>query len=87
MNNHELAIPHPDVNFRRFINSPHSLLLIGIHKYVTGSFRSNIGRDPLQSLDILSADLVILDEGSVLTPWVPNRAPMIHQSISIHGRI
>jgi hypothetical protein len=73
------------VNFRSFINRAHSLFRFGIHKCITGSFRSNIGRDALQARDILAADLVILDEVSVLTPWVPNRAPIIRQSISIYG--
>jgi hypothetical protein len=65
----------------------HSLFHLGIDEQFTGSFRSNIGRDTPLARHILAADLIIIDEISMLTPWVANRVSMTLQSISDEERI
>jgi hypothetical protein len=60
----------------------HSLFRLGIDEEFRGSFRSNIGRDTPQAQHILDADLIVIDEVSMLTPWVANRVSLTLQSIS-----
>jgi ATP-dependent exoDNAse (exonuclease V) alpha subunit len=65
----------------------HSLFRLGIDEQFTGSFRSNIGRRTAHARHILAADLIVIDEVSMLTPWVANRVSMTLQPISDHDRI
>jgi hypothetical protein len=60
----------------------HSLSRLGIEEEFRGSFRSNIFRDTPQARHIFAADLLIIDEVSMLTSWVANRVSMTLQSIS-----
>jgi hypothetical protein len=63
------------------------LFHLGIDEQFTGSFRSNIGRDTPVSRHIFAADLIIIDEVSMSTPWVTNRVPMTLRSISDQDKI
>jgi hypothetical protein len=65
----------------------HSLLRLGIDEQSRGGFRSNIGRGTPLARYILAADLIIIDEEPMLTPWVANRVSLTLQSISGHERI
>jgi hypothetical protein len=65
----------------------HSLFPLGIDEHSAGGFHSNVGRRTPLARYILDADLIIIDEVSMLTPWVANRVSMTLQSISIHDRI
>jgi hypothetical protein len=65
----------------------HSLFRFGIDEQSRGGFRSNIGRDRPLARYILAADLIIIDEVSMLTPWVANRVSLTLQSISGQERI
>jgi DNA polymerase III delta prime subunit len=65
----------------------HSLFRLGIDEEFAGSFRSNIGRDTFEAKYILEADLIIIDEVSMLTPWVANRVSMTLQSISVQDQM
>jgi hypothetical protein len=60
----------------------HSLFKLGIDESVSRDFRCNIGRDTWQARHILSADLIVIDEVSMLTPWVANRISLTLRSIS-----
>jgi hypothetical protein len=60
----------------------HSLFHLGIDEEFAGSFRSNIGRGTKAAQHLLSADLIIIDEVSMLTPWVTTRVSKTLQSIS-----
>jgi tRNA(Met) C34 N-acetyltransferase TmcA len=64
----------------------HSLFHLGIDEQFTGRFQSNIGRGTPQAEYILSADLIIIDEVSMLTPWVAKRVSLTLQSISNEER-
>jgi hypothetical protein len=64
-----------------------SLFRLGINEQSRGGFRSNIRRGTALARYILAADLIIIDEVSILTPWVVNRVPMTLQSISGYERI
>jgi GTPase SAR1 family protein len=63
----------------------HSLFRLGIDEEVQGSFRCNIGRNRIEARHLLRADLIIIDEVSMLTPWVANRVSVTLQSISVHS--
>jgi hypothetical protein len=65
----------------------HSLFRLGIDEQSLGGFRSNIGRGTPLARYVLAADLIIIDEGSILTPWVANRVSLTLQSISGYERI
>jgi hypothetical protein len=65
----------------------HSLFRLGINKQSRGGFRSNIGCDTPLTRYVLVADLIIIDEVSMLTPWVANRILLTLQSISGYERI
>jgi hypothetical protein len=52
-----------------------------------GGFRPNIGRGTPLARYILAADLNMMDEASILTPWVANGVSMILQSLSGYERI
>jgi hypothetical protein len=65
----------------------HSLFRLGIDEQSRGDFRSNIGRGTPLARYILAADLIIIDEVSMLTPWVANRVSLTLQSISGYERI
>jgi ATP-dependent exoDNAse (exonuclease V) alpha subunit len=65
----------------------HSLFRLGIDGQSGGCFRSNIGRGTPVAQYILTADLIIIDEISMLTPWVANRVSLTVQSISGYERI
>jgi hypothetical protein len=65
----------------------HSLFRLGIDEQFAGSFRSNIGCGTAQAGYILAADLIVIDEVSMLTSTVPNQVAMTLQSISDHDRI
>jgi hypothetical protein len=65
----------------------HSFFRLGIDELSTLSFHLNIGRGTLLARYILAADLIIMDEVSMLTPSVANRVSMTFQSISANGRI
>jgi hypothetical protein len=59
----------------------HSLFHLGIDEQFAGSLRSNIGRGIIQDEHILNADLIMINEVSMLIPWVANRVSMTLQSI------
>jgi hypothetical protein len=63
----------------------HSLFKLGIDETTRGDFRSNLGRDICQSRHILSADLIVIDEFSMLTSWVAHRVSLPLRSISDQG--
>jgi ABC-type branched-subunit amino acid transport system ATPase component len=65
----------------------HSLFRLGIDEQSRGGFRSNIGRGIPLVRYMLAADLIIIDEVSMLTPWVVNRVSLTLQSISGYERI
>jgi DNA replication protein DnaC len=54
----------------------HSVLHRGIDKQFAGSFRYNIARETIQAQHILNADLIIIDDVSMLTPSVAHRVSM-----------
>jgi ATP-dependent exoDNAse (exonuclease V) alpha subunit len=60
----------------------HFLFQLGIDEQYRGSFYSNIGGGSKAAQHLLSADLIIIDEVSMLTPWVTNRVSITLQSIS-----
>jgi hypothetical protein len=60
----------------------HSLFHPGIGEQIRGSFRSNVGRGTPLVRHILAADLIIIYEVSMLTPWMTNRVSITLQSIS-----
>jgi hypothetical protein len=60
----------------------HSLFHLGIDEQFLGSFRSNVGRRTPLARHILAADLIIIDQVSMLASWVTNRLSMTLQSIS-----
>jgi hypothetical protein len=63
------------------------LFRLGIDEQSGVDFRSNIGRGSPLVWYIFAADLIIIDEVSMLAPWVANRISMTLQSISGHERI
>jgi hypothetical protein len=65
----------------------HSLFHLVIDEQSRGGFRSNIGRGTPLARYILAADLIIVDEVPMLTPWVANRVSLTCQSISGYGKI
>jgi hypothetical protein len=65
----------------------HSLFRLEIDEQSTRSFCSNIGRGTLLARYILAADLIIVDEVSLLSPLVANRVSMTLQSISANNQI
>jgi hypothetical protein len=65
----------------------HSLFRLGIDEESNGSFLSHIGRDTPYAQHLLRADLIIIDEVSMLTPWIANRASMTLRSISIEDQM
>jgi hypothetical protein len=60
----------------------HSLFDFGIDEQYRGSFRSNVGRGAPLARHIVAADLIIIDDVSMSTPWVTNRVYLTVQSIS-----
>jgi hypothetical protein len=64
-----------------------SLFRPGIDEQSRGGFRSNIERGTAPARYILTADLIILDEASMLAPWIANRVSLTLQSISGYERI
>jgi hypothetical protein len=60
----------------------HSLFLLGIDEQSRRCFRPNIGQGAPLFRYILAADLITIDEGSMLVPWVVNRVSLTLQSIS-----
>jgi hypothetical protein len=75
------AVQHPGGTTLRF------LFRLGIDEESRGGFRSNIGLGTPLARYILPADLIIIDEVSMLTPWVANRVSLTLQSISAYERI
>jgi ATP-dependent exoDNAse (exonuclease V) alpha subunit len=65
----------------------HSLFRLGIDEQFRGGFRSNIGRGTPLARYIIAADLIIIDEASMLTPWLTNRVSLTLHSISGYQRI
>jgi hypothetical protein len=59
----------------------HSLFKLGIDEAVKGEFRCNIGQGTPHARYICGADLVIIDEVSMLTPLVANRVSLTLQAI------
>jgi ATP-dependent exoDNAse (exonuclease V) alpha subunit len=59
----------------------HSLFHLGRDEQAAGGFRSNIGGGSSLARHILAADLIIIDEVSMLTPWVATRVLLTPQSI------
>jgi ATP-dependent exoDNAse (exonuclease V) alpha subunit len=64
----------------------HSLFRLGIDEAIKGEFRCNIGRDTAQANHILSDDLIMIDEVSMLTPWAANRVSPTLRLISDNER-
>jgi hypothetical protein len=60
----------------------HLLFHFGIGEQFRRSSRSNVGRGIAQARHILAANLIIIDEVSMLTPWATNRVSMTLQSRS-----
>jgi hypothetical protein len=54
----------------------HSVFRLGIDEQSQGGFRSNIERGTPLARHTLTDDLIIIDEVSMLTPWVANRVSM-----------
>jgi hypothetical protein len=65
----------------------HDLFRLGIDEQSRGGFRSNIGRGTPLARYILAADLIIIDDVSMLTRWVANRVSLTLQSIFGYERI
>jgi hypothetical protein len=65
----------------------HSLFRLGIDEQSRGRFSLNIGRGTPLGGYILAADLIIIDEVSMLTPQVADRVSLTLQSISGYERI
>jgi MoxR-like ATPase len=65
----------------------HSLFRLGIDEQSLGGFRSNIGHGTPLARYVFAADLIIIDEVSMLAPWVANRVSLTLQSISGYERI
>jgi hypothetical protein len=59
----------------------YALFRLGIDEESRGGFNCNIGRGTPHALDLLGADLIMIDEVSMLTPWVANRVSLIVQWI------
>jgi hypothetical protein len=55
----------------------HGLLKLGIDKCADDGFVCNIGRDTAHATFLLTADLIVIDEVSMLTPWVAERASRV----------
>jgi hypothetical protein len=54
----------------------HFLFRLGTDEQSRGGFRSNIGPGTPLARYILAANLIIIDEVSMLTPWVTNRVSL-----------
>jgi ATP-dependent exoDNAse (exonuclease V) alpha subunit len=65
----------------------HSLFRLGIDEEFAGRFRYNIDRGTFEAKYLLDADLIIIDEVSMLTPWVANRVSMTLHSILIQDQM
>jgi hypothetical protein len=65
----------------------HFLFRLGIDEQSRGGFRSNVGRGTPLARFILAAALIIIDEVSMLTPWVANKISLTLQSIYRYERI
>jgi hypothetical protein len=63
------------------------LFRLGIDEESSRGFRSNIGRGTFHAEDNLAADLIVIKDGSMLTPWLANRVSMTIQSISPQGEM
>jgi hypothetical protein len=63
----------------------HALLRFAIRKLFTESFRSNIDDDALHTGQMLTIDMFIVDQVSMLISWLANQASMTSQQISVHG--
>jgi hypothetical protein len=59
----------------------HSLFKMGMDEINRGPFVSPIGRRTAHAIHIVQADLIIVDEVSMLTPWVANKVSKILQWI------
>jgi ATP-dependent exoDNAse (exonuclease V) alpha subunit len=60
----------------------HSLFKLGIDEESRGGLVSHIGHGSVHGDYILRADLIVIDEVSMLTPWVANRVPATLQCIA-----
>jgi hypothetical protein len=59
----------------------HSLFKLGIDENARMDFRCNIGRDTPHARYLSGADLIVIDEVSMLTPWVANRVSLTLKAI------
>jgi hypothetical protein len=60
----------------------HSLFKLGFDERAGSTFISGVGKGTPHADYLMAADLVIIDEVSMLTPWVANRVSMTLKSIS-----
>jgi hypothetical protein len=60
----------------------HSLFRLGTDDQDHGGFQCHIGRESIDARHILSADLIVVDEVSMLTPEVANRMSLTLKCIS-----
>jgi ATP-dependent exoDNAse (exonuclease V) alpha subunit len=65
----------------------HSLLKRGIDAAMRGDLRSTIGRNTFDATHIQSNDVIVMDELSMLTPWLANRISLTLRSISDHSDV
>jgi hypothetical protein len=65
----------------------HSPFHLKIDEKSRGDFRSNIRHTTPLAQYILAAELILIDEGSILTPQIANRVSLNLQSISGDDRI
>jgi hypothetical protein len=55
------------------------LFRLGVDEGSRGGFSGNIGRGMAHATYLLGADLIVIDQGSILTPWVVQRVPLTLQ--------
>jgi hypothetical protein len=60
----------------------HSLFRLGIDEESRGGFTCNIGRGTAHGKYLLEADLIVIDEISMLTPWVAQRVSLTLQWVT-----
>jgi DNA helicase HerA-like ATPase len=54
----------------------HSLFSLGIDERQSTSFTSHVGRGTLRANYLLSAELIVIDEVSMLTPWIARKVSL-----------
>jgi hypothetical protein len=63
----------------------HSLFCLDIDEASGGEFRCNVGKGTVQARYPFAVNLIVIDEVSMLTPWVANRVSLTLRSLCENG--